>query len=466
MRISSGLLILVMATYLLISGVVGVQAQAFVDQEVFERLGSSASGEATFLVYMGERADLSAAAAMPLGAARKETVARALMATAARSQAPVLGLLRQLQAQGLVSRYESFFTDNSLSVTGRLDAVLALARTSGVSRIEAEQTRFIQGWSEGPAAAPNLGAGIDVAQSNIKQIKANKVWQLGFRGQGVVVGSLDTGVRYTHEALRANYLCGVGGPHANCWLDAVNNLNAAPYDDHAHGTHTTGTMAGKKGIGVAKSAKWIACKAFNSGGSGTDTDINQCADFFLSRPAGFVPDIINNSWGGGRGSTFFNAKVDAWLAAGIVPAFAIGNSGPSCSSSNGPGEYTPSFAAGAVDINNNIASFSSRGPASAVNGGTIKPDISAPGVSIRSAFNTSDTAYGFFSGTSMASPHNAGTSALILSKNSGRTPAQIRSTIEDTATQKLGACPGGSLSDNNDYGNGIINALAAVNATP
>ncbi len=471
MRIGSSLLILVMALYLGISGLPVVQAQAFVDQRVFEQLGASPTGEATFLVYMGARADLSAASAMPLGTARKMAAAKALKATADRSQVPVRALLRQLQAQGLVSRYQSFFTDNSISVTGREGAVLALARAPGVVRIEPEEIFSVLGRFAGVAAVPKLGAGVDAAQFNIKQIKANRAWRLGFRGQGVVVATIDTGVRYTHEALRGNYMCGVAGPHGNCWLDAVNNLNAAPYDDYFHGTHVTGTMAGRLGIGVAKKAKWIACKAFDSGGNGSSTDINECADFYLglalnADTAVFTPDVINNSWGDLRGSTFFNVKIDAWLAAGIIPAFAIGNSGSACSTSNGPGEYTPAFAAGAVDGLNNIAAFSSRGRASAINGGTRKPDISAPGVSIRSAIHTGDTDYGFASGTSMASPHNAGTAALILSKNPTQTPAQVRSTIESTATQISDLTCGGVAGDNNVYGHGLIDALAAVNATP
>ncbi len=459
-----------MTVSLVISGFPVAHAQARVDERVFQQLAASPTGEATFLAFFGSRPDLSAETAMTDRAARKMAVARALKANADRSQAGALARLAQLKAQGLVSRYQAFFVGNVISVTGREGAVSALAQTAGVARIEAEGEINILGWMVGPASRPNLGPGVDAAQSNIKQVKAQKAWQLGFRGQGIIVASMDTGVRYTHEALRGNYKCGVGGPHANCWLDAISGV-LTPYDDNQHGTHTTGTMAGRLGIGVAKKAKWIACKFLNSGGSGSFTDAFECANWFLTMALNndtliFTPDVINNSWSCGRACTVFNPSVEDWLAAGIIPQFAIGNAGPSCSTSHGPGEYTNSFAAGAVDSGDVIASFSSRGPADASNGGTIKPDVSAPGVSIRSSSNGSDTSYSFLSGTSMASPHVAGAAAVVLSKNGGLTPAMVRSIIEGSADSISNLTCGGSASDNNVYGHGRLNVLQAVNDTP
>src|SRR5439155_7779001 len=100
----------------------------------------------------------------------------------------------------------------------------------------------------------------------------------------------------------------------------------------------------------------------------------------------------------------------AWIASGIFPAFAAGNEGPGCSTLRAPGSYPESYTMGAFDINNNIASFSSRGPSPF--GGAIKPNIAAPGVNVRSSVPTNG--YALFSGTSMATPHVAGTVALII----------------------------------------------------
>ena len=122
------------------------------------------------------------------------------------------------------------------------------------------------------------------------------------------------------------------------------------------------------------------------------------------------PHVVNNSWGGGPGDPFYQATVQAWVAAGIFPAFANGNAGPSCGSAGSPGDYPESYAVGAYDIGNFIAFFSSRGP-SGLDGG-IKPNISAPGVDVRSS--VPGNGYAIFSGTSMATPHVAGSVALHL----------------------------------------------------
>lgn len=436
-----------------------VYAQAFVDQRVFAQLAASPTGEADVLVLMSAKADLTRAATMPDRASRGDAVAAALKATAERSQASVLNLLGQLQRQGFVSRYRAFFSVNVVAVTGGEAAVAALAGAPGVARIEADDVVRIPDLNAVPTARP----GVEAAQANIKQIKANKAWALGFRGQGIIVGIIDTGGSATHEALAAGYRCR-GGADDNCWFDVVNGM-PAPYDDNGHGMHLLGTAAGRLGIGVAKSAKWVACKAFDSGGAAQIDDIIACSDFFLGRPARFRPDVINNSWGAGRGQTFFNDVIDAWNAAGIHSAFSVGASGPGCGGTGSPAEYTNAFGVGAVDADDMIASFSSRGPASAINGGSIKPDVVGPGINIRSAYGC-DTCYAVLSGTSMATAHTTGTLALVLSKNPGLSVAAARMIVENSALDRSNLTCGGTADDNNVYGEGRLDALAAVNATP
>ena len=91
------------------------------------------------------------------------------------------------------------------------------------------------------------------------------------------------------------------------------------------------------------------------------------------------PDIVNNSWGGGPGDEFYRDVVEAWRAAGIIPVFSAGNSGPGCDSGGSPGDFNETFSAGATDINDEIADFSSRGPSVF---GKVNPDVSAPGVAV------------------------------------------------------------------------------------
>ena len=177
------------------------------------------------------------------------------------------------------------------------------------------------------------------------------------------------------------------------------------------------------------------------------------------------PDIVNNSWGGGSGDPFFQPEVQAWIAAGIFPAFSNGNSGPACGTAGSPGDLPETYAAGAFDQNGNIAGFSSRGPSAF--GGIIKPNIAAPGVNVRSSTSGGDGTYGLLSGTSMASPHVAGTVALIWSISPelrGNIPA-TEAVLNQTAVDTAGPC-GGTTGNNNMWGEGKLDALAAVTAAP
>jgi subtilisin family serine protease len=234
-----------------------------------------------------------------------------------------------------------------------------------------------------------------------------------------------------------------------------------------------GTMVGGDGpgpfasdIGVAPGAKWIAAK-----GCGRIF----CSDSALLRSGEWVlaptdlngqnprpdlrPHVVNNSWGGAGGDRWYAQTVNAWLAAGIFPAFSAGNSGPNCSTAGSPGDYPRAFGSGATDRNDRIASFSSRGPSRF---GYQEPDAAAPGVDVRSS--TPNDSYAALDGTSMASPHTAGTVALLWSRfpalvgDAGATQHVIKRSALGIASSQCG--PAGP--PNSVYGWGRIDALAAV----
>ena len=282
----------------------------------------------------------------------------------------------------------------------------------------------------------------ETIEPGINYTHAPQVWALGFTGQNIVIASADTGVRWTHNALKPHYRGwdGMTADHNYNWHDSIHdsvanpcgNDSPFPCDDFFHGSHTTGTAIGDDGagnqIGMAPGAKWIGCRNMDNG-NGTPARYIECMEFFLAPyPIGGgqgdptkAPDITINSWGcpasEGCSVNTLQAAVEAQAAAGIMMVVAAGNSGSACSTvSDPPSIYAASYTVGALTTGtDNAAGFSSRGPVTADGSNRIKPDIAAPGTGTRSCSNTSDTAYTTASGTSMATPHISGAMALLWS---------------------------------------------------
>jgi subtilisin family serine protease len=181
--------------------------------------------------------------------------------------------------------------------------------------------------------------------------------------------------------------------------------------------------------------------------------------------------VVNNSWGGGGGDSWYKSFTDAWSAAGIMPVFSAGNSGPSCNSMGSPGDYDRVIGVGALDINSVLASFSSKGPGIFRR---LKPDFVAPGANVRSSWSTSDTTYANLSGTSMAAPHVSGAIALMRADTPSATLKDLYFALRDTTVKGLpnppdpDSCGGRSYTiyPNAIYGYGRIDVLGAVNALP
>ncbi|TMW69561.1 hypothetical protein Poli38472_001717 [Pythium oligandrum] len=302
----------------------------------------------------------------------------------------------------------------------------------------------------------------------ITKINAPTAWSTT-TGSGVIVSHIDTGVRYTHTALSSSYR-----NDGYSWYDPYTKTTT-PTDNNGHGTHTMGTIVGSGGIGVAYGAKWISCRGCSTS-SCTESALLSCAQFITcpTNPAGTVkdcskaPDLVSNSWGGGQGDTWYQSSVNAWQTAGIIPIFANGNEGPACTTVSSPGDYSNVIGVGATTSTDGLASFSSKGPSVK---GVLKPDVSAPGASVRSAWYTGDSAYSTISGTSMATPHVAGVVALLLSKKPSLTYSQVVSALTkgvDTTTLTSTGYTCGSTKDgtypNNQYGYGRINAVKVLSA--
>ena len=458
--------------------------------KVDSRLLQGAPATNEFLVILSEQADLSGAAALKTKEAKGRYVFERLTETAQRTQQPMLKTLRE---RGLEHR--PFWIANMIWVRGDQPAIQLLAQRDETARIVANPAVRV------PELAPTsqLVNAVNSIEWNISQVHAPSVWALGYTGQGVVVGGQDTGYQWDHPALKNHYR-GWDGTNANHnynWHDAIHGPNpnntgdnpcgynlTAPCDDYSHGTHTMGTMVGDDGagnqIGMAPGAKWIGCRNMERGW-GTPATYLECFQWFLA-PTDLndqnpdpskAPDVINNSWysDASEGTTnlfVFQTAVENLCAAGVVVVVSAGNEGSGCSTITSPAIYDASFAVGATDSGDNIAGFSSRGPVTVDGSNRLKPNVSAPGVNIRSSVPVNSYASGW-SGTSMAGPHVVGLVALLLSAHP-ELRGQVdtieyiieSSAVPRTDSQSCGDIPGTDI-PNNTYGWGRVDALAALN---
>ncbi len=446
--------------------------------------------QAEFFVVLSDQADLSGAAALPTKNEKSHYVYDALWNKSQTTQGPIVQWLRE---RGL--QHRSFYIVNAILVTGSRDVAEALAARPDVARVEGNphiQNLFPQ---PGPTTeAPLQPHAPATIEPGITYTHAPQVWALGHTGEGIVIAGADTGIRWTHNALKPHYRGwdGTVANHDYNWHDSIHdsvgnscgNDSPQPCDDYFHGTHTLATAIGDDGgtnqVGMAPGAKWIGCRNMD-GGNGTPARYIECMEFFLAPyPVGGnpgqgdptkAPDITTNSWAcpssEGCSVSTLQAAVEAQRAAGIMMVVAATNSGPSCSTiSDPPSFYEASYTVGALNTGaDTIASFSSRGPVTVDGSNRIKPDISAPGTSTRSATNTSDTAYTTASGTSMATPHIAGAVALLWSARPTlrHDIAMTRTVLSDSAVHlNSSLCSSSGTWPNNIFGYGRIDAKAAV----
>ncbi|MDT9688392.1 S8 family peptidase [Streptomyces sp. P9(2023)] len=237
-------------------------------------------------------------------------------------------------------------------------------------------------------------------------------------GQGVTAYIIDTGVRISHSDF--------GGRAFNGY-DAVDNDNVAQ-DGNGHGTHVAATVAGSS-YGVAKKAKIVGVRVLNNQGSGTTAQVVAGIDWVTQNAV--KPAVANMSLGGGIDSALDTAVRNS-IASGVTYAVAAGNDNSNASNYS-PARVSEAITVGSTTNTDARSSFS--------NYGTVL-DLFAPGSSITSAWNTSDSATNTISGTSMATPHVAGAAAVYLADNPSATPAQVSTALTGAATPNVVGSPG------------------------
>lgn len=400
------------------------------------------------------------------------------------SQQALMNELQSLGQTGAVNQIKPLWISNVINCYASPAAIMQLAGRKDIERIDLDEERILID----PVEITEIEVGSREITYNVDIMNVPQVWELGFTGEGIVVAVLDTGVNYNHEDLSGNMWVHPDFPYYGWnFIDNTNN----PMDYHGHGTHCAGTVAGNGNAGsqtgMAPSAQIMALQVLSAGGGGTESGVWAGIQFAVEHGAHVLSLSLGwqHAWEPDRAS--WRHAMDNALAAGVIAAVASGNEGGGSAPHNvrTPGDIpapwrnpdqpdTGSRSAvvtiGATDASDNLASFSSRGPVTwqDVNPyndypynpgmGLITPDVSAPGVNVKSLSHSNTSGYAVMSGTSMATPGAAGVMALVLSKNPWLKPWQLSQILEESA---LAMTPAKS----NTFGAGRINALAAVNQT-
>jgi subtilisin family serine protease len=399
---------------------------------------------------------------------RHERVVLALQAKARETQGAVKAHLESAMARGEVESFHPFWVTNAIAVTGTKSFIRSLAERADVGIIYEDLViplEKLHGIAPSDGGEPPRLSSIE---PGVTSMNADSLWRMGITGQGVLVCNLDTGVTGSHPALVNKWRGNNGGSAAASWFDPYNN-STFPVDDDGHGTATMGCITGVDpatgdSVGVAPGAQWIAANVFESNIT-TSSAFTQAFEWTIDPdgdPATIedVPDVVSNSWGASFANcnTQYWNSIDANMTAGVMVVFSAGNEGPGPQSIGSPASRSTSptnaFAVGATNRQNNIANFSSRGP-SECDGTTIKPEVVAHGVSVRSA-NRGGGYSSFNSGTSFSCPYVAGALALLRQAAPWATGDEIMTAMMNTAVDL------GEPGEDNTYGHGIPDLVAAL----
>ncbi|MGC9111806.1 MAG: S8 family peptidase, partial [candidate division WOR-3 bacterium] len=396
-------------------------------------------------------------------------------------QAELVDFLKEQQAAGRVADIRPLWIVNAVYCEATPEVIRAVAERQDVNYVNYDLV-----WCPDLLEQPGSPAEpTDEITWGVRKIRAPEVWAQGYTGAGVVCGHIDTGCDYTHPDLADHMWEDPNYPYHG-WNFENNNNN--PMDAQGHGTHTAGTVAsdGTSGTqcGVAPDARIMACRVRTVVDSVAESQCWQAMQFVVSPPLspGNGADLYTMSLGW---MISWNPHQATWRqvadnvnAAGVIQIVAAGNERGTATpptalrcpgnvpppwwnpQNTGSGTLSGIISIGATDSLDAIAYFSSPGPVTwqtvapyndyVYPPGLTKPDVSAPGVAVISC--QLGGGYVSMDGTSMATPHTAGTVCLMLSKNPNLTPAVVDSILEVTAVDL------GSAGKDNDFGAGRIDA--------
>ncbi len=413
-------------------------------------------------------------------AQRRLEVARILKEFAAGEQA---GLLELLAAHG-ARNIRPLWIVNAVSCEAKPELIRLVSARPEVSYVGSGSVSASDVLEEPGAPVEPL----DEIPWGVQRINAPAVWAMGYTGQGVVVGIIDTGTDYTHPDLAGHLWTDPNYPHHG-W-DFENN-DDDPMDNHGHGTMTAGLVVadGTSGsqCGVAPGAQLMICRVRTAADPQAEAQCWEALQFCVAPPLSPTngADVIclalgwRIAWNPQQAT--WRTVVDNVNAAGLCQFASPGSEGSTnppydirCPGNVPPPWWNPEntgigglsgiVSVGATDSDDLIASFSSRGPVTWQTvapfndyvhpPGLTKPEISAPGVNVKTTLLGGG--YTVVSGTSWSTAVGAGAAAVLLSRNPELSPAEVDEALE------LSAADLGVPGKDNTYGAGRIDLLGAV----
>jgi hypothetical protein len=304
--------------------------------------------------------------------------------------------------------YETALTGYSICLSEK--AAQALADDPSVELVEQDQVMS--------TVATQSGATWGIDRIDQRNLPLSGTYTYNFNGAGVHAYIIDTGIRATHQQF---------GGRVSGGFTAINDGNGTN-DCNGHGTHVSGTV-GSATYGVAKGVSLHPVRVLDCNGSGSTAGVIAGVDWVTQNRV--LPAVANMSLGGGVSTALDNAVANS-IAAGVTYAIAAGNSNANACNAS-PARVATALTVGSTTTTDARSSFS--------NFGTCV-DLFAPGSSITSTWNTSDTATNTISGTSMATPHVAGVAALYLSQFGNQTAATVAAALVNNATTGVVGSPG------------------------
>ncbi len=408
--------------------------------------------------------------------AARRTIVAVLKDFAAREQAELLELLRTKERAGLVDDVTTLWLTNMIACRAERSVIAELLEHPAVARVETGSDRP----DEFVGVAPPEP---EIAWS-VTKVGAPFVWDdYGYYGDGVVVAVSDTGVNYQHYDLRGHLWTnddevpdngvdddgnGYVDDYYGYYFDGAGGGDCDPLDNDGHGTHCAGSVSsdGSAGLacGVAPEARIMSLRTYMFATHQGEVSVWESWQYALDNGADVSSNSIGWNYGWNPDRATWRANAEAATAAGLTIVVAAGNDGPDPETITCPGDVPGVITVGATRDDDVIAAFSGRGPVdwSSVAPyydypNLIKPDVCAPGADVVSLDYADITGYAWgWNGTSMATPHVAGTAALMLEVDPGLTPAEIKTSLESYAREL------GDTGKDNTYGSGRINTFAGV----